>query len=53
MERYKCSVCGYLYDPAEGEPDRGIEPGIPFTDLPDDYICPNCGADKNEFFVYE
>jgi rubredoxin len=48
MEKYKCTVCGYIYDPEEGEPSDGIEPGISFNDLPDDYICPVCGAGKNE-----
>jgi rubredoxin len=49
MEKYKCVVCGYIYDPAEGDPDSGIGPGISFEDLPDDYICPICGAGKEEF----
>jgi len=50
MERYKCQVCGYIYDPAEGDPGRGIEPGTPFSDLPDNYECPVCFAGKSEFF---
>jgi rubredoxin len=49
MEKYKCVICGYIYDPAQGEPEEGIEPGILFGDLPDDYICPVCGAGKDEF----
>jgi rubredoxin len=49
MEKYKCVVCGYVYDPAEGDPSSGIAPGIPFGDLPADYICPVCGAGKEEF----
>ena len=49
MEKYKCVVCGYIYDPAEGDPDGGIPPGVAFTDLPDDYMCPVCGAGKDEF----
>ena len=53
MERYKCLICGYIYDPAEGEPSDGIEPGIPFSDLPGDYICPVCGAGKDEFEIYD
>ena len=53
MERYRCVVCGYIYDPAEGDPQGGIEAGIPFEDLPDDYICPVCGAGKEEFFPYD
>lgn len=53
MERYKCVICGYIYDPDLGDPNEGIEPGIPFSDLPDDYICPVCGAGKDEFLEYE
>ena len=49
MKKYKCIVCGYIYDPAEGDPASGIGPGIPFADLPDDYLCPVCGAGKSEF----
>lgn len=49
MKKYKCIVCGYIYDPEAGEPESGIPPGVPFEDLPDDYLCPICGAGKNEF----
>jgi rubredoxin len=49
MQRYKCSVCGYVYDPAKGDPDFGIGAGTPFEDLPDDWLCPVCGADKEAF----
>ena len=42
--RYRCVACGYIYDPARGEPKHGIEPGTAFRDLPDDYICPVCGV---------
>jgi rubredoxin len=49
MEKYKCVICGFVYDPQEGDPDSGIGPGISFNDLPDDYICPVCGAGKEEF----
>jgi len=49
MKKYKCVICGYVYDPAEGDPSDGIKPGTPFSDLPDDYICPVCGAGKDEF----
>jgi rubredoxin len=49
MDKYKCVVCGYIYDPAEGDPSSGIAPGIAFEDLPADYICPVCGAGKEEF----
>jgi flavin reductase (DIM6/NTAB) family NADH-FMN oxidoreductase RutF/rubredoxin len=47
--KYKCSVCGYIYDPAAGDPDNGIKPGTPFEALPADWICPVCGADKSQF----
>jgi len=53
MEKYKCVICGYIYDPAEGEPSNGIEPGTPFSELPDDYLCPLCSAGKDEFFAAE
>jgi rubredoxin len=53
MKRYKCVICGYIYDPDLGDPNNAIEPGIPFSDLPDDYICPVCGAGKDEFLDYE
>jgi rubredoxin len=53
MEKFKCVVCGYIYNPEEGDPLADIAPGIPFKDLPDDYICPVCGAGKDEFIIYE
>jgi len=49
MEKYECVICGYIYDPSVGEPENGIEPGIPFTELPSDYVCPLCSAGKDEF----
>jgi rubredoxin len=53
MDKFKCVVCGYIYDPVEGDPSSGINPGISFGDLPPDYICPVCGAGKEEFIKYE
>ena len=47
--RYQCEICGYLYDPAQGDPAGGIAPGTPFADLPDDWTCPICGAGKEAF----
>lgn len=47
--KYKCTVCGYIYDPELGDPDRSIAPGTPFEKLPDDWVCPVCGAAKSEF----
>ena len=49
MQKYRCEVCDWIYDPAEGDPDNDIKPGTPFKDLPDDYECPLCGAGKDEF----
>lgn len=49
MDKYECSVCGYIYDPAQGDPDSKIPPGTPFENLPDDWVCPVCGADKGAF----
>jgi rubredoxin len=49
MQKYECGVCGYVYDPAKGDPDGGIAPGTPFESLPDDWVCPVCGASKSEF----
>jgi flavin reductase (DIM6/NTAB) family NADH-FMN oxidoreductase RutF/rubredoxin len=48
-QKYKCTVCGYIYDPAEGDPDSGITPGTAFEDLPDDWVCPVCGVGKDQF----
>ena len=49
MAKYECSVCGYIYDPETGDPDGGIPPGTPFEKLPEDWVCPVCGASKDEF----
>lgn len=49
MERWICSICQYVYDPAQGDPDRGIAPGTPFESLPEDWTCPLCGAGKDVF----
>ncbi len=49
MIKYKCRVCGYIYDPDEGDPEHNIPPGTPFESLPDDWVCPSCGAPKEEF----
>lgn len=51
MEKYKCVLCGYIYDPVVGAPDDGIEPGTAFVDIPDDWVCPECGAGKEDFEV--
>jgi flavin reductase (DIM6/NTAB) family NADH-FMN oxidoreductase RutF/rubredoxin len=49
MAKYECTVCGYIYDPEQGDPDGKIPPGTPFEKLPDDWVCPVCGAAKSEF----
>jgi flavin reductase (DIM6/NTAB) family NADH-FMN oxidoreductase RutF/rubredoxin len=49
MKKYICSVCGYIYDPAKGDPDSGVAPGTAFEDLPDDWVCPVCGVGKDQF----
>ena len=49
MGRYRCTVCSYVYDPEEGDPDSGIKPGTSFEDLPGDWVCPLCGAGKDAF----
>jgi flavin reductase (DIM6/NTAB) family NADH-FMN oxidoreductase RutF/rubredoxin len=49
MKKYKCLMCGYIYDPDVGDPDNGAKPGTAFEDLPDDWVCPDCGAGKDEF----
>ena len=49
MAKYKCTVCGYIYDPELGDPDGGIKPGTPFEQIPDDWVCPVCGASKDKF----
>ena len=53
--RYECLACGYIYDPDVGDPDGGIEPGTPFEDLPDNWVCPECGVGKDLFepIVYQ
>jgi len=53
MDKYVCDVCGYVYDPEQGDPDNGIEPGVAFENLPDDWVCPLCGAEKSDFSKQE
>jgi rubredoxin len=49
MEKYVCSVCGYVYDEETGVPDQGIAPGTKWENLPEDFVCPMCGVDKTMF----
>lgn len=53
MQKYVCTVCGYVYDPEVGDPDSGIEPGTAFEDIPDDWVCPVCGVSKDMFELQE
>jgi len=48
-QKYECNICGYVFDPAVGDPDNGVAAGTAFVDLPDDWECPLCGAPKEEF----
>jgi rubredoxin len=52
-QKWICESCGFIYDPAEGDLDGGIEPGTPFEAIPDDWFCPVCGARKKDFVPYE
>ena len=49
MDKYKCLVCGYIYDPAKGDPDNGIAAGTAFAQLAADWVCPDCGAPRDQF----
>jgi rubredoxin len=49
MDKWKCTVCGYIYDPAIGDPDGNIAPGTPFEKIPGNWVCPSCGAAKSAF----
>ena len=49
LQKWKCTVCGYIYDPEKGDPEAEIPPRTSFEDLPDDWECPNCGAPKEDF----
>ena len=49
MKRFVCDVCGYIYDPAVGDPEHGVKPGTLFEQLPADWVCPECGVGKDQF----
>jgi rubredoxin len=53
MKKYICDVCGYVYDPAKGDPDNGVKAGTAFEDLPDSWSCPDCGVGKDQFSPQE
>jgi len=49
MKKWKCSICGYIYDPSKGDTDNGVKPGTAFEGIPEDWVCPTCGAGKDMF----
>jgi rubredoxin len=49
MDKWECTVCGYVYDPEFGDPEHNVPPQTPFEQLPDTWVCPVCGAAKNTF----
>ncbi len=49
MQKYRCTVCGYIYDPSVGDPDHGVNVGTKFEDLPAGWVCPECGVGKDMF----
>ena len=53
MQKQVCDLCGYVYDPKEGDPAGGVKPGTAFADLPADWVCPLCGAGKDSFYPAE
>jgi len=53
MQKYICKLCDYVYDPKLGDEDGGIAPGTAFEDIPDDWVCPDCGASKEDFIPLE
>ncbi|OJF70876.1 rubredoxin [Alteromonas sp. V450] len=53
MKRYKCQICGWIYDEVLGAPDEGIAPGTLWCDVPDTWVCPDCGVSKIEFYMEE
>lgn len=49
LEKWECTACGYIYDPAKGDPENGVSPGTAFESLPEDWVCPQCGVSKDFF----
>jgi rubredoxin len=49
VEKWRCTACNYVYDPAKGDPDNGVAPGTKFEDIPDTWVCPECGVAKDQF----
>lgn len=53
FRKFICSACGYVFDEALGDPDSGIQPGTRWEDIPEDWLCPECGVDKSYFDLME
>lgn len=53
MAKWECTICGYIYDEALGDPDNGIAAGTRWDDVPDDWCCPDCGASKADFLLLD
>ena len=53
MKQWQCVVCGWVYDEAQGEPEHGIAPGTRWEDVPDEFVCPECGVAKTDFVMLE
>lgn len=53
MKKYRCTICDWIYDPAKGDPEGGIAPGTDFEAIPEDWVCPLCGAGKEQFEAVE
>ncbi len=53
MGKWLCTVCGYIYDPATGDPENGVAPGTGFEDIPEAWVCPECGVPKSDFLKVE
>lgn len=53
MKKYRCTVCDWIYDPAEGDPESGIAPSTDFENIPEDWVCPICGVGKDDFELVE
>lgn len=49
MQKYVCTICGYIYDPSLGDPENGVAAGTKWEDVPEDWVCPECGAPKDSF----
>jgi rubredoxin---NAD+ reductase len=53
LAKYECIVCGYIYDESMGDPDQGVEKGTKWEDVPDDWLCADCGVGKEDFMLIE